>query len=65
MVALDVKGMTCGGCAATVEKLIRREDAAAKVTVDLATGKVTADTQAPTEKLVQAINAAGFEAKAA
>jgi copper chaperone len=65
MVTLDVKGMTCGGCAATVEKLIKREDQAAKVVVDLPTGKVTADTSAPVDKLIAAISAAGFEAKAA
>jgi copper chaperone len=65
MVSLDVKGMTCGGCAATVEKLIKREDAGAQVKVDLATGKVTAQTSAPAELLVAAISAAGFEAKAA
>lgn len=65
MVTLDVTGMTCGGCAATVEKLIKREDAGAKVTVDLAAGRVEADTKASAEALVKAIEAAGFGAKLA
>jgi copper chaperone CopZ len=64
MVTLTVTGMTCGGCAATVEKLIKREDAGAKVSVDLATGRVEADTRAPAEALVKAIEAAGFGATA-
>ncbi|ALK08234.1 heavy-metal-associated domain-containing protein [Blastochloris viridis] len=65
MVTLTVTGMTCGGCAATVEKLIKREDAAAKVAVDLASGRVEADTSAPAEVLIKAIEDAGFGASVA
>jgi copper chaperone len=62
MVTLTVTGMTCGGCAATVEKLIKREDGSAKVAVDLASGRVEADTRAPAETLIKAIEEAGFGA---
>jgi copper chaperone CopZ len=64
MVTLTVTGMTCGGCAATVEKLIKREDTGAKVSVDLASGRVEADTRTPAETLIKAIEAAGFGATA-
>lgn len=64
MVTLTVTGMTCGGCAATVETLIKREDAGAKVKVDLASGRVEADTRAPAGVLIKAIEAAGFGASA-
>lgn len=64
MVTLNVTGMTCGGCAATVEKLIKRADANAKVAVDLASGRVETDAKAPVESLIKAIEDAGFGATA-
>lgn len=64
MVTLNVTGMTCGGCAATVEKIIKREDPQAVVAIDLASGKVTAETKAEAGALAAAIEAAGFGAKA-
>ena len=62
---LDVSGMTCGGCARSVEKIIQKQDSASKVTVDLATGRVEADTSADVAALAAALTAAGFPAKAA
>jgi copper chaperone len=65
MVVLNVQGMTCGGCAASVEKIIRRADPAAIVRVDLASGRVEAETSAEAAMLAEAVSAAGYQAKAA
>lgn len=63
--ALDVSNMTCGGCARSVEKIIQKADAAAKVSVDLPTGRVEAETSADAAAIAAALTAAGFPAKAA
>jgi copper chaperone len=65
MITLNVEGMTCGGCAASVEKVIKKADPAAQVQVDLATGIVKAETVAAAEQLAKAITAAGFDTKVA
>lgn len=65
MVVLTVSGMTCSGCAASVEKIVKRADPGAVVRVDLASGRVEADTRADAAVLAAAITAAGFEARAA
>ena len=51
MIELNVKGMMCGGCAGTVEKAIKRVDADAAVTIDLASGKVSVETRADAPRL--------------
>jgi copper chaperone len=62
MIDLDVTGMSCGGCAASVTKAIQRFDAAAKVDVDLTTGRVRVDGQVTLEQAIAAVEAAGFGA---
>lgn len=64
MITLEVTGMTCGGCAAAVERVIKTADRQAAVKVDLASGRVEAETMAPAAALVSAIGAAGYTAKA-
>jgi copper chaperone CopZ len=64
MITLEVTGMTCAGCASAVERVIKAADRQAAVKVDLASGRVEADTQAPVATLVGAIEAAGYTAKA-
>ncbi|PKR87700.1 copper chaperone [Pleomorphomonas diazotrophica] len=64
MIELNVKGMMCGGCANSVEKAIKRVDADATVTVDLAAGKVSVNTKADAKVLGDAIEAAGYEVAA-
>ncbi|MGE5506380.1 MAG: heavy-metal-associated domain-containing protein [Actinomycetota bacterium] len=51
----SVKGMTCGGCAGSVERAIKEAAPGAKVTVDLAKAAVTVDgaTDAQVEKAVE------------
>lgn len=60
--AFSVKGMTCGGCAEAVKRVIRKSDPSADVTVDLATGRVEAHTVGKATDLAAAITKAGYEA---
>ncbi|MBL8574675.1 MAG: heavy-metal-associated domain-containing protein [Hyphomicrobiaceae bacterium] len=64
MLTLDVEGMTCMGCVRTVEKVVGQADPAAKVAIDLASGKVTIDTAAERGVFVKAIETAGFDVRA-
>lgn len=61
----DVKGMTCQGCVNSVTRIVKRKDPDAQVSVDLASGRVTAQTGAQAGELAAALTAGGFEAKAA
>lgn len=55
-----VSGMTCGGCARSVEQAIKAEAPAASVTIDLGTATVTVD--GAEEALVKkAVDGAGFD----
>ncbi|MEN9753680.1 MAG: hypothetical protein RLZ07_62 [Pseudomonadota bacterium] len=64
-IVLNVKGMTCGGCAEAVKRVIRKADAAAEVSVDLTSGRVEASTQADGIALAAAITKAGYDATVA
>lgn len=64
-VLLDVKGMTCQGCVNSVTRIVKRKDPDAQVSVDLASGRVTAQTGAPADELAAALSAGGYAAKAA
>lgn len=64
-VIFHVEGMSCGGCAKAVEKIILKSDPAGKVTVDLEKAKVEAETSADPAALAAAISAGGFPAKIA
>lgn len=60
---LDVKGMTCGGCVRSVERVLKAIPGVSVVAVSLADGKVRIDYDgAPTvAQFKQAIADAGFE----
>ncbi len=64
-VKLTVKGMTCQGCVNSVTRIVKRADPEAAVAIDLPTGKLDATTTASAGTLIAAINAAGYEARAA
>jgi copper chaperone len=64
-VHLAVKGMTCGGCANAVTRVVRKADPEAIVNVDLASGRVEARTVADPAQLAAAITKAGYEAQLA
>lgn len=55
-----VSGMTCGGCAASVERAIKNADPKAGVKIDLPTGKVTVDGVESDAVVQKAVEGAGF-----
>ncbi|MDF2446708.1 MAG: copper chaperone CopZ [Moraxellaceae bacterium] len=59
---LNVTGMGCGSCVVKVENAVRRLDAAAKVRVDRAQGRVEVDSAASAEALCEALAAIGYPA---
>jgi copper chaperone len=61
-IILSVQGMTCGGCAEAVKRVIRKADPAAEVDVALTTGRVEALTIAMGADLAAAVSRAGYEA---
>ncbi len=61
-VRLKVEGMTCQGCVTSVTRIVARIDPSAQVSVDLATGDVTAVTVATPPQLIEAIQSGGFTA---
>lgn len=60
MVTIEVEGMTCGHCAATVKKAIAAVDPAAKVDVDLPSREVRIEGDADPSALRKAIEDAGY-----
>jgi copper chaperone len=61
---MQVDGMTCEGCAAAVTRTIHRLDPSADIDVDLAHGRVRVTTCAQSVQVAEAINKAGYEARA-
>lgn len=60
MLKLKVEEMSCGHCAATVQKAVKDVDPAAKVDVDLPTGTVSVETTADAARIGNAIRSAGY-----
>ncbi|WP_312514182.1 heavy metal translocating P-type ATPase [Massilia sp.] len=60
MYELTVDGMSCNHCVGRVTKSVQALDADAKVAIDLPTAKVRIDSQAGLERIVAAIDAAGY-----
>ncbi|SEJ84409.1 heavy-metal-associated domain-containing protein [Paraburkholderia diazotrophica] len=56
----EVKDMSCGGCANAIKQAIMREDAAARLAIDVAGKTVEVESTASPERLMAAIEAAGF-----
>ena len=59
---LAVGGMSCAHCERAVREAIVARDPAAKVEVDLAAGRVRAETTLPPGALAAAIREAGYDA---
>jgi copper chaperone len=58
--SFQVDGMTCGHCEQTVKKAIARLDPAAKVEIDLNTGKVNVHSALPRDDIALAIANEGY-----
>ncbi|MEI7443850.1 MAG: cation transporter [Burkholderiales bacterium] len=56
----DVQGMTCAHCVKAVTRAVQAVDPAARVEVDLPTGRVAVDSGADRERLAAAIRDEGY-----
>jgi copper ion binding protein len=63
MYQLHVEGMTCNHCVSRVTRSVKKIDDAAKVDIDLKSGKVTVDSASDLEDICAAISEAGYEVK--
>jgi len=63
MIELTLPSMTCGHCVQTVTKTVQRIDPTAHVSADLCTHKVRVESQAPRERIVEALAAEGYPAQ--
>jgi copper chaperone len=61
---MEVRGMTCDGCAAAVRRAVQRVDAGAEVDVDREHERIAVRTKAQALDIADAINKAGYEAQA-
>ncbi len=61
MLSLNVPKMSCGGCAATIERAVKSVDQTAMVKVDIAAKRVDVDTGADAARITAAIKAAGYD----
>lgn len=59
-VELSISGMTCGGCASTVQRVLTRVSGVHSAHVDHRTGRAVVTGAAPAEELIAAVEAAGF-----
>src|SRR5919106_1766731 len=67
-IELPIRGMTCASCVATIERGLRRVPGVQTAAVDLAAAQATVTydpTVAQVNDLIQAIEEAGYEVKAA
>lgn len=62
-VVLSVGGMACSGCADAVTRAVEKAAPGARVSVDLATGKVTVAGAPSRDVVTAAIAKAGYEIK--
>lgn len=64
MYQLTVEDMSCGHCVGRVTKAVQGIDEAAKVSVDLPSKRVSIDSDADLDRIVAAIDAAGYPVSA-
>ncbi len=61
-VAIDIKGMSCGGCVVALRNVLARQAGVANVHVEVGTAKIDVDdAQAQEAPIRAAITRAGFE----
>jgi len=61
-VTLAIAGMTCGGCASTVKRILSRVVGVTRADVDFATCQAAVEGTASAEDLIKAVRAAGYGA---
>jgi copper chaperone CopZ len=60
---LSVSGMTCGGCANTLTRVLARVPGVTRAEVDLASGRVQVLGTARADELLDAVRGAGYGAE--
>ncbi|NIE64979.1 cation transporter [Burkholderia sp. Ax-1719] len=60
MIQFNVEGMSCQHCVGAVTRAIHEQDAAAKVQIDLAAGRVSVESNQSADVLKAAIDDAGY-----
>lgn len=60
MLTLKVPNMSCGHCAATIEKAVKSVDPSAKIRADIAQKTVSIDTTARAETIKAVVETAGY-----
>jgi P-type Cu+ transporter len=65
-ITLDIEGMSCASCVGRVEKALNKVNGVLLVAVNLATenARITAQPEVTAERLIQAVDAAGYHARA-
>lgn len=61
MYRFKVAGMTCGGCASSVERAVKSVDPAAHFTADVGKREVTVRSDIEEARFADAIRSAGYE----
>ncbi|MBV8183641.1 MAG: heavy-metal-associated domain-containing protein [Hyphomicrobiales bacterium] len=64
-VALAITGMTCGGCAGAVKRLLSKAPGVSGVEIDLALGRALVTGTAREEALLAALRGTGYAARPA
>lgn len=65
MIELTINDMTCGGCVASITRVVKGLDPDAVVNADVATKRVSIESPIDTEAVVAAIANAGYHPQAA
>ena len=60
MIELTVNDMTCGGCVASITRVVKGLDANATIDADVASKRVKINSVAPSDKVIAAIADAGY-----
>jgi len=63
MQVFNVQGMTCGHCVRAITNVIKGEDPAADVQIDLAKGEVRVQSQLANDQVIGLIEEEGYSAK--
>lgn len=63
MLRFNVKGMSCAACSARVEKAVSAVDGVTSCSVNLLTNSMTVEGDVSTEKIIQSVEKAGYEAE--
>ncbi|MBL8524634.1 MAG: heavy-metal-associated domain-containing protein [Betaproteobacteria bacterium] len=64
MIELTINDMTCGGCVASITRVVKGLDPNAVVNADVATKRVSIESPIDTDAVVAAISNAGYHPQA-